>query len=816
MDGAFFDLHDEWYWFRLLNGQPIAGLDVAPVTEHRFGSIAEIRAWARAQPAGGLPLDLEFVGDGRLYSPAFYAHALHDEPRTLGVGSIVRFPTADGEARWLLELEYTDEVTPEHIAQFFERLESVLPPEVASSMVWVVRSPQQDETATRMAADQAPYHDRIVRYADLVPAGEVQVYSEGVTAGRLLYVGEGGADLADATATDIVVTEHVPDWLPQAAALITSDPQTPLAHVNLLARNRRIPNASLAGIGDDAGLRQAARVRATAIVIARDGALQIALIDRDQYARWRAAADDDVTPLSLAPVDVSTMPLVVDLTDLTDDLAADGLSTDEIDDWVPVIGGKSAGFLTLLSTPGLTPPPDPLAITVRAYVEHIEPLRPTLAAVLDVLELEDDPRARWLVLEGDDDYADVFGTDADATFADTYLSSHPTGTPLGDVLDAGGVREFVEDAPIDRTTLQEIVDQLEVAYAGYAVTTGLRFRSSSSVEDVEGFNGAGLYTSYTGFLDADAQPDEGDRDNTIERAIRRAWASYWSFEAFEERRAERIDHLSGAMGLTVHARFDDDLERNNGVATFTYLPTGTVGAPQNDDAELEINVQQGAVEVTNPDPDRPALPEVIVVRRVGGDVTIERRAGSTLVAPDEQVLDDEAVRELFDQIDAVASGWRDRLNAGVEPEQQVQTVVLDVEFKTMEAGWPALRAGEEPLGGRLVLRQVRSLDPGLRRLPEAARSLPVPLDVLMRASEITAGSCTGASGRFYEGIVVFTDPASAPDMGFADTPWQQGDALPNGSACESTRVDVVRYASPDRMLVSMVDDGGQAFVIVGA
>ena len=113
-----------------------------------------------------------------------------------------------------------------------------------------------------------------------------------------------------------------------------------------------------------------------------------------------------------------------------------------------------------------------------------------------------------------------------------------------------------------------------------------------------------------------------------------------------------------------------------------------------------------------------------------------------------------------------------------------------------------------------MLRQVRSLDPGTRRLPPGALTLDVPRDVLMRASEITASSCTGASGRFYDGIVVFTDPLLAPDMGYSETPWQRGDAMPVGSACESTRVDVARYSSPRATLVELVTSG-QAFVIVG-
>lgn len=192
-------------------------------------------------------------------------------------------------------------------------------------------------------------------------------------------------------------------------------------------------------------------------------------------------------------------------------------------------------------------------------------------------------------------------------------------------------------------------------------------------------------------------------------ALLRAWSSYWSFEAFEERRLAQIDHLSGAMGLTVHARFDDELERNNGVATFTFLPGGEA-----DDAVVEINVQAGAVDVTNPDPDDIQLPEVIRITRRAGAIAVERLAGSTLLTDGDHVLDDDAIQELFAQVAAVADRWRSRLNQSLPVAQQVSTVVLDFEFKTVERGWPRLVGGERPLPARLVLRQVRSLDPGLR------------------------------------------------------------------------------------------------------
>ena len=256
---------------------------------------------------------------------------------------------------------------------------------------------------------------------------------------------------------------------------------------------------------------------------------------------------------------------------------------------------------------------------------------------------------------------------------------------------------------------------------------GLRQLGRPAVQIVQlgrrhrGVQRRGLYTSYTGYLRPELLDDADDRDNTIERALLHAWSSYWSFEAFEERRLAQVDHLSGAMGLTVHARFDDDLEANNGVATLTYMPDG---GP--DDAVVEINVQAGSVEVTNPDTDEVEFPEVIRVTRRGGEISIERLAGSTLLDAGQQVLDDDGVGELFQQVSAVADVWRDRLNASLPAAQRVQTVVLDYEFKTMKAGWPHLVDGADPYPARLVLRQVRSLDPGLRAAARVGAHCPFP------------------------------------------------------------------------------------------
>ena len=71
---------------------------------------------------------------------------------------------------------------------FFERLIPTLPEAIGAQLEWVTRSPLQESVAERMRDEGLPFADRVVRYRDLVPQGQVTVYNEGITAGRLLLV----------------------------------------------------------------------------------------------------------------------------------------------------------------------------------------------------------------------------------------------------------------------------------------------------------------------------------------------------------------------------------------------------------------------------------------------------------------------------------------------------------------------------------------------------------------------------------------------------------------------------------------------------
>ncbi|HEY1098054.1 MAG TPA: PEP/pyruvate-binding domain-containing protein, partial [Myxococcota bacterium] len=631
---------------------------------------------------------------------------------------------------------------------FFAQIEAAVPADVATKLKWITRSLGQKQRAEGFAAD---LRARIISYADVIIPGQVEVYAPGTTAGRLLIVRAGEEALLNtARATDVLVVEAVPDFLPPCAALITAEPQTALAHVNLLARNRGIPNAFRGGVSDDPNLDQLARVRAPVIVRARgndgdDGTLEIVAMSESNFATWR----------TLTSPPTITIP-EIDVTDLDDTVDLATLSIDEADELRPVIGGKAAGFVALI-TAGVSTVDAPMAITIKPYVEHFDEtgLQDRLTAMLADTTFAADSNVRRIVLLGE-------GA-VNASVAEAFKSTRPAGNVLRDLVEDGGVVDLIKNTPIAAARLSTITDALLAKYGRYARDQGLRFRSSSTIEDAAGFNGAGLYESNTGYLDPRGS------DDSVEDAIRATWSSYWGFEAFEERRLSNVDHLKGAMAVVVHANFPDRIEVNNGVAIFTLVPSGD----QDDDAPagyvLEVNQQAGALSVTNPPPGSPHLPEIDRVSVIGdGAPTIERVRASTVLLPGNVVLDDATLLAMFDDARTITEQWLAADNADLAASKQRTTLTLDFETRTVAAGWPALRSGVQ-LPSRLVWKQARPLEPA-SSVPSSIAGNPIPRDVLARARRVEEQRCT-VSGLAVAVTSVFTDAAIAPDMGYAVDPF---------------------------------------------
>ena len=759
LDGAFYTMHDEWYWFRLLNGQPAPGSDRAPASGLSFMTIGEAVDWASGQSE--LPLDLRWAGDERLYSPEFYSMALA-EPRRYAVGSLLRIPERlEAPTRpelWLFELEYSDNPNYEQLVEIFQRLEAALPEAESAALMWVLRSPQQEDLAETIIEAQLPYWDRIIHYSELAVPGEVEVYSEGITAGRTtkILAGEG---LENTRTSSFLLLEEIPDILPPAAGLITALPQTPLAHINVLARNRGIPNAYLGGLMEDPAFDQLARINAPIVVRAQlPDRLDFKAITNSEYQAWVQLTQKEA--IQVDTIDWTALPYTIELDSI--ELAA--LNEDGLRELRLSIGGKSTGFVYLLAVEELIAPDAPLAITVRAYAEHVEALASERDAMLNDAYFLSDSRARLLLLRGRENYDQRYSTATDQAYADNLMQARQ-GTLIEDIVQAGGFQRMLRDQPIDPATLSAIEQALNDRFGHYSPYQGLRFRSSSSVEDIEGFNGAGLYDSNTGFFEPERQADSGDHKKSIAWALKKTWASYWSVEGVEERILEEIDHQSGLMGVLVHARFDDPLEQNNGVFTFTLAPA----EDEQYQAWMVLNVQKGAESVTNPTPGLNATPEINEVYRLeSGALQIERRAGSNLVEPGVELLSDAQLEEVFLQAEAVTELWLAKDNEAQLPERRSSTLTLDFEFRDMAAGWPGLDNGQI-MPSRIVIKQARSLEPGLRTIGSTVRDLPIPRDLLARSAEVRKRVCAGTLG--VELIEVSSDPMMTPDMGYAQAPF---------------------------------------------
>lgn len=257
-------------------------------------------------------------------------------------------------------------------------------------------------------------------------------------------------------------------------------------------------------------------------------------------------------------------------------------------------------------------------------------------------------------------------------------------------------RDYARDnGSVNPSLVSNSVTRIEEVFG--AITVMVRFRSSSNVEDSLIFNGAGLYDSTSvcaqDSLDGDSSgPSHCDPTQTsersIERGLKKVWASLWNYRAYEEREYYQIPQDRAAMAILVTPAVPD--EASNGVA-FTGDPIAGASAG------YVINVQIGDNSVVHPDVD--VLPERDVLRMEDGQVaSINRARGSSLMNPGEWVLSDEQLGKLGAAMAIVDASFPLELDGYSRDD-----VLLDIEFKfTQEDNLifkqvrPFLRTGVEP------------------------------------------------------------------------------------------------------------------------
>ncbi|MCW5808320.1 MAG: hypothetical protein KIT31_38580 [Deltaproteobacteria bacterium] len=333
----------------------------------------------------------------------------------------------------------------------------------------------------------------------------------------------------------ILVLDAAPNDLAVTQGTITAEFQTPLSHINVLAHTRKTPNMGLRGATTHPDLAPFVEQLVKLTVTAQAWTVE-AISAEDAAAYWAAHAP---TPVTLPAADL-TVTALANIADVTPRLA-------DLDAAMRAYGGKAAHYAALFNTPGL-PVRDGFAIPIHFYDRFMRDngFRDRVAALLADPSFATDPAVRAQAL--------------------AQLRTDMAAAPLDPAL---------------ATALQAIVS------TRFAGVTKLKFRSSSNSEDIAGFPCAGCYDSFGG-----RTADLAD----MLSAIRRVYASAWSFRAFELRSYYGVAHDSVGMAVLCHENFPD--EAANGVA-ITANPFDASGL----DPAFYVNVQAGGdVEVVSPPP----------------------------------------------------------------------------------------------------------------------------------------------------------------------------------------------------------------------
>lgn len=464
------------------------------------------------------------------------------------------------------------------------------------------------ETHMQLLSDEKDKYDQLH-----IPILTSEVLFENLTFSPL-NLGEGYGYLRVANPTtaaaytirDVVIFKSIPNELSHVAGVITEEPQTPLSHINLKAKQNKTPNAFLKGASSRPDIASLIGKPVYFKVTANEIEVRMATIQEVEEHL------EKIRPKEIqVPVRDLTITTITPLNEVRNAHAS-------------VFGAKAANIgelKTFLIEERLVP--DGFAIPFYFYDFFMAEtgLYEYVNEMIQDEEFKQSPEKRATELKK--------------------------------------LRKKIKDAQMP-ATLQKEINQM---WAKFPEGSTLRCRSSTNNEDLPGFNGAGLYDSFTHRL------DEGN----ISKSIQQVFASLWNFRAFEEREFYRIDHFQTAMGVLIHPNFDDELSNGVAITKNPYDPNWD---------GCYINVQVGEALVTNPDPG--ATPEEFLVMKTAvsheelGYETIYIRR-SSLLEKGKTVLNHEQIKLLAQKLEEIQKHF-------IKVYDGKKEFAMDVEFKIDKEG----------------------------------------------------------------------------------------------------------------------------------
>jgi len=519
------------------------------------------------------------------------------------VGSLIshdNFVGPDGRSgMYTVEFWPTDPIPFRHIETAYEMIAASMP-FVDGNIAYHPASETQRE---RMRLEAAAFDaSQVSRIATETLFGNVSYTGlhEAESFGRLRLVT--GAETL--SVRDIVIFRTIPNDLTHVSGIMTEIPQTPLSHINLKAKQNDTPNAFIANAAIHPEIAP--------------------LIGQNVY--YRVGPDGfEIRAASQAEVDAwfqSIRPT-------TDQIPVRDLTATTIQSFAQLgfadasaVGSKAANVAELNRILPANSPSQGFAVPFYFYDEFMKHNGFYTAAQAMIA----DP---------------VF--QADATTREQFLKIFRTNIENGIL-------------PVwMRTALADM-------HAQFPVGSSVRARSSTNNEDLAGFSGAGLYSSFT------HKPSEGH----FEKSAKQVWASLWNYRAFEERAFWRIDHLAAAMGILVHPNYKDEQANGVGVTKNIYDPRWR---------GHYINVQLGEDLVTNPNAE--SIPEEFLISSLAtATYEIQYIRFSNQVPDGTTILTEPQAQDLKDKMNTIHFHFKSLY--GIPPVNQ--DWAMEIEFKITAAG----------------------------------------------------------------------------------------------------------------------------------
>lgn len=545
--------------------------------------------------------------DEDLSASEFTKEVYVNSDRTRFAGSVIYYEGVENSP-YALTFFPGDTASPEQISMVFRMIEErLLFTNITGDekrLVYLPAGESQEVTASKnpeiFESMDIPVLTREMLYSSI----PFQLLNEGKACGTLKKMSPDDLGITPVSFKDVLILTRLPNELPVVGGTITEEFQTPLAHVNVAARNRGTPNIALPEASENTKIKPF--IGKLVEFIVQDGTYSIKGISQSQAEKcWEELKKEPFIPQY--DIDSDGLPLFSEI---------------KFEDSVKT--GVKAANLAVLSQVLPENTPAGFAVPFHYYNEFINSKTVT-AEIVQKAETDctDEGRTAEICSE-----TTVFLTaDTPETIADLIKrmlsdSRFTRDTVFREAV-LNALKYIIYRTPVDETFATELNSRITEVFG----TEKVRLRSSTNAEDLEQFSGAGLYDSTSAYASG---------EDAASLKITKVWSSIWNFEAFEEREFWGIDHSAVFMGVCVSSAFED--ESSNGV-----IITRNIADPAI--AGMYVNVQPGEASVTNPEDG--GLPEVfIITESFGGNVeTMQIRYSS--LSPDTSVLSNDQVKALY-------------------------------------------------------------------------------------------------------------------------------------------------------------------------